>query len=287
MWDWCQDPVPEYYYTLQPNILSRGGRMMVSGDTGIGKTWIALNLLRAFVTGEGLFGNAEWPTPKLRPLLIEAEVGVPLYKRAEMVFRDQPELKKDFDFMPPPRGFSLNHVSCVSWLADVVKNEKYDIIILDPISKLAPMDEGGKEVAQLIAYLSDIQGDQASIIFMHHNRKAPTNSFQQQNYDELDLDEARGSSKFKGDIDAGLMLAMKPGSGKDLKDASGNQYANFVLRAAWAKTRHSERSLGRGEIAFNQNNDGRMIWLPPANVALPPSKRDLFGTKKPAETSPK
>lgn len=177
--------------------------------------------------------------------------------------------------MPPPRGFSLNSVPCVTWLSDLVRKEAYDVIILDPISKLAPMDEGGKEVAQLIQHLSDIQGDNASAIFMHHNRKAPTNPASLQNYDELDLDEARGSGKFKGDIDAALMLAMKNGGAPTVK---GVDYRNFVLRASWAKTRHSEKDLGRGEIVFNAANDGRMIWLDPAKVANVPTKRGMFGT---------
>lgn len=256
-------PVPTDLFLLGPHFLPRGGNMIVSGSTGIGKSWLVLNLLKALATGSPLFSIGEWPTVKAKSLLLETEVGPTLGKRFEKVFHGHPEALANIDVLSQPEGFSFSYPDCCQWLQEVVRVGRYDVIVLDPIGDLTFHNENDNtDMGRFLASVRDIRGTAASIL-IHHNKKEPQDTH---NWDPLHIDNMRGAGKLGGAVDSILMLSRRPGK---LVQAP---YDNWALGAAWQKTRHAEVSPDPGQIYFNQSGDGSMVWMP-LEAATPKSRR--------------
>lgn len=225
--------------------------MALVGSTGIGKSWLCLNIIKSFVTGLPLFGNSEWPVQKQRVLLIESEVGMTLGERIQGVFQDTPELMKDFYVLSQPEGFDLGSMRCAQWLKDLVKDMGFGTIIVDPISDLADINENdNRDVRRVLGTLRDIQGQDVAAIFTHHVRKPPLDV---EGFDPLSLNNSRGGSKFNDFVDCTLMISR----------INGKLVANhesWKLGASFEKTRHASVNPGRGHIHFNEHGDYRMEW---------------------------
>lgn len=243
--------IPEDFFVLGPRFLPKGGRMALVGSTGIGKSWLCLNIVRSLITGTGMLGNSEWPTQKSKTLLIESEVGLTLGERISSVFADKPELMEDFYVLSQPEGFNLSHGSCAIWLKEMVRDMGFGTIILDPISDLADMDENSnREVRNVLSTLRDIQGPDVAAIFTHHTGKPPKD---RDGYDPLDFNNARGASKFGDFVDTLVMMSRVPGKLVE-------NHESWRMATSFEKTRHAKENPGRGYIHFNEHGNYRMEW---------------------------
>ncbi len=224
--------------------------MIIAGPTGIGKSWLILNIIKAVAGGTGLFGNSDWKTQKTKVLLVESEVGITLGERLSFVFQSCPHLLDEFHILSQPEGFSLSYNSCQVWLKKVIADGGFGLVILDPIGDLAIVEENSnRDVNVLMNQIRDIQGD-AAVIMAHHTAKPPQDRSQ---YDPLDINNVRGAGKFNNVVDVMLTLNREPG-----QLVAGHD--SWKLAASWEKTRHAPKNPGRGFLHFNEHGDFDMQW---------------------------
>lgn len=122
---------------VSEGILHEKSRLMLAGDVGLGKSYIALQLGWEASMGEPWLGI--WPVRrKLKTLLIQVEVSEPLlqkrYLRLRDVMPDAPllSLYTDEEFILEEFQFDLERV---------IDNEGYELVILDPLYSMHTGDE--------------------------------------------------------------------------------------------------------------------------------------------------
>lgn len=246
--------VDEDAFLIKPRFLPRGGRIMISGDTEVGKSWICLSMIRGLVLGEPLFGNPEWPCTRSNVLYLESEIGLSVPERLRMVFGDVAIDELPFYCFQRPEGFNLSYTQCQDWLKKQINEYKFDVVVLDPISDLTTVDENSNsDVNRLMMQLKDTFGETA-MIFARHNSKPPRGEYAK-DYDPLDINNSRGAGKFKDSIDSALMIARRPGLLNPNQEEE-----SWINDARWAKVRHAKRRPSQGQLYFNEIGNGRMLW---------------------------
>lgn len=245
-------------FLVLPRILPRGGRLLLGGDTGIGKSFVALNFQKALCTGTPLFGQAEWKCRVGRSLYIEAEIGNLLAERMQIVFKDHMEALKGNLVMSQPEGFSLSHPWCIDWLKRIVVERKIDVLILDPFKDLHFGEENSNtEVSKILQKLREVQLLGTALVILHHYSQPPQGQWAQQ-YDPLSYHNFRGATVLRGAVDTILTLNRLPG--KIVASATDN----WKMTARWAKMRHGRFGLcGEDfQLYFNEHGDCSMEYRP-------------------------
>lgn len=245
---------PEDYFLLGPDILPRGGRMALHGQTKVGKTFAFVNLMVSLtlIDGGKIFGHPEWRAQKARVLLIDRELGkytLPKRLRGIIGPADAQKLAGS-RVLSRPLGFNLTDPSCVSWITTFCKDNGIDVVILDPIGRMSMFDLADITSTYRLQDVFDaIQGEKISVIFSVHDKKPPRGR-ESQNWDPLDVYNARGAGLVE-DADAILGLSRKPG--------------RLVLsHESWAldcrlTLRHGE-SPGDFVLHVNEHGDGKVLY---------------------------
>lgn len=237
--------------------------MLLGGATGIGKTFLALNIVRAFAVKEPLFGYGPWEVPAAKKcLFLESEVGLTLQERLELIFADVPEALKDFHILSQPIGFNLSYPDCLVWLKDVVKRLGIDILVLDPFSDLhLASEDSNTEVARLLGQLRVVQGDETSMIVVHHFGKEPKGPGAS-TWDPLALGNFRGASKLTDSFDTILTLDRRDAALETgLTDPLGQPLEAWTLDASWEKVRHGRGPIKRFVLNVNEVGNGRVLFV--------------------------
>ena len=254
---------------INPGFLLKGGTLLMAGDTGIGKSWLCLNLCKALVLGEPLFGNPEWTVKQSRVLYVDAEVGILMNKRIKKVIGNTMTNESPFFILSKPAGLDLGTPACLGWLQEQIKTYDLNVVVLDPLMDLAMVEENdNSSLGSLLHRLRAIQGD-CALVLTHHVGKKPKGEYAL-NYDPLDMNNIRGASKWSGFMDTVLMLDRQPGKINTLTDID-----NWILDAKWCKKRNVEVSAPNYRLFFNENLDGQMVWHP-----------ELISTPVPQNTIP-
>jgi hypothetical protein len=139
----CALPDPPGSDELLGPLLMRGGRTIVGGHTGEGKTTLALAAVKAVTAGEEFL---DWTGAGGRALILDAEQGLRTVKRrlreAELDESDA------VDYVRVPDGLSLDsdrrHVAAVE---DVLERGQYAVVVADPLYKLHTGDSNDEREA--------------------------------------------------------------------------------------------------------------------------------------------
>ena len=129
----CELPDPPETDELLGSLVVRGQRIVIGAHTGEGKTTIALQVVRAVVTGEGFL---EWAgRAGGRALVIDAEQGLKTIKRR---LREAGlERSEQVDYLRAPDGLGLDsNEHDVSGLEAILAAGSYSIVAADPLYKL-------------------------------------------------------------------------------------------------------------------------------------------------------
>lgn len=208
-------PIPEDAFVVEPRILPKGGKMIFGGTTKTGKTFIALNLIKALLTGRHPWGNKEWSCkPGNKVLFIEKEVGPwGMGERLRSIFADVDERIQEeaFKIISMPLGLSLSSPDCVQYLKRLCNDLGTDVIVYDPINKVSHFNENDSgDILRLIDAIDTVADGRVATVYSQHFGK-PLRGKEALDWDKLDHYNFRGSSRFVDDADAILTAWRRKG----------------------------------------------------------------------------
>ena len=198
--DFRKRDIPPVQFLVE-GFIQREGRNLNTAATGIGKSVMALNLVKAIVTGQKFLGRFE--VMRGRCLFIEAESGESSLKGR--LLKLMPEVETDDLFVKVVSGFDLclysNRKIIETWIEDI----KPDLLVLDPLCYIASSDlNDGQEVTKLTGYLNTlIERYHLAILLLHHHRK-------RQKGEHITGESAAGSFRLGGWADTHIVLQGPP-----------------------------------------------------------------------------
>lgn len=189
---------------IENGILPKGGIMLFGGDTGIGKTFIILNMIRSLVEGSNFLGT-EWRVmdkPK-SILYLDAEIGKDLLSnRVKKVFKGCENFGPGSVNAECDTGLiKLDTAAGRTKFYDKIKTCKVvpDVVVIDPLSYFLENGDNDNQVASSVydgfRYAQQTFNRDMTFVLSHHYNKKPRGQGLD-NFDPLDLHNFRGATKW-------------------------------------------------------------------------------------------
>lgn len=214
--------------------------MLIAAPSGIGKSLLALNVIRALTLGKPVFGWEYFDVPRpCRVLYMDQEVLPKELKGRILSIFEPKELleiykEKRFKAISAHPNVSFTSPDNLQHILDNVEKHKPEVVIFDPIGLMHEFEENSNtEIGKLMNQINLIKSVGKawglSVIIIHHTGKAPVDK---DKYDGLDHRHILGASKFVIPQDSVLMLEKK-----GFLDAAKESWR---IKARFSKVRHSK-----------------------------------------------
>lgn len=206
--EWLKIKLPPPVAIVE-NIIDKGNKIQILGDSKLGKSWFNLNLAMAIATGRE-FLNWKIPFPR-KVLLVQLEIGGVYYQKRLKYVSDAMQIRQE-DLLNLEiingRGLSpLLEGEIFRELLDIVSG--YDVIFIDPLYKVHSGDENKADDMKrpLLAFDRLCEASGAAVVYTHHNPKGLSG-------DRKLVDRGSGSGVLSRDYDA--MISLSPHVQQDL-----------------------------------------------------------------------
>lgn len=192
------DNPPPLKDELIPGILRAGHKMLISGPSKAGKSFLLMNLAVSLAEG------VEWLGMKCRQgkvcyVNLELDSASCIHRFIEIYEKRglKPEHKQDIDIWNL-RGHAVPMDKLAPILIHRFKDKRYEAIIVDPIYKVLTGDENNAtEMSQFCSYFDRVATEMnVAMIYCHHHSKGAIDK-----YDSA-MDRSSGSGVFARDPDA-------------------------------------------------------------------------------------
>lgn len=267
------EELPAESFWIEPRVLPFGGKMILAGNSKLGKSFCTLSIARALTLGESPFGQDSglWVPKPARVLMVDCELGKHrLQENARHVFKGRENsFKNMFGYVSKIPQVQLDTVDGQQLLAGYIRQFKPEILILDPIGKLHSKDESDNQAVNTLFTTMDKllalgAAWNMALIITHHSKKPPSDSKYAAQYDELDVNNAlRGGAKWHNDPDAIVTIGNRA-------SLNSSPHASWRINARWM-LRHGPE-LEEMVLSVNQQNDRRVRFLANASGAVPAGK---------------
>ena len=220
---------------IEPNILTKRGKLLFGGESKTGKSLVMLSLVRALITGEAPLECHLLSVPKpCKVLMIEQELGpYGLQQRARKIYKgiDRDILNSNLWYSTRIPEFQLNTFQGRDLLKKWIDQVEPNVVVIDPIGKSQAYDENSNtQIAKLwniIDYsLKDYDHLDLSFIISHHFGKP--NKDPRYAGDPLDIYNFRGASKWRDDPDT--LIAVHRHSNLSGRKDAWNIHTRWELR---------------------------------------------------------
>ena len=219
------DP-PEVPEALIEGVLRRGHKMILSGPSKIGKTFMLMQLSIAIALGRSWLG---FPCRRGNVLYVNLEVDKATFVARFNAICEVLEIENS-NGMPKTwnlRGYSVTMEELTQEIIRRSEKVKLDAIILDPFYKLAGGDENSaSDMIKFVGFVDRICKETgAAVIYAHHHSKSSA--------DRRAIDRASGTTVFARDPDAILDMVrlVRPEKIKaDISPSAIPLRMDFVLR---------------------------------------------------------
>lgn len=182
---------PENY--IIDKFLPSTGFTMFSGDSGVGKSWIALEVVRAITNNDIFLDHFEIKTPDIPILIIDKENGLKRLQ-ARMKSLGVPPTDK-VHLLQYPEKFNLSDEDFLQSVQNFIVANKIGIIILDSfIDILVGEENSSVDTAKVFNSLRSISQNVCWILLHHESKPMPK-------YTPQAGDRARGSTNIKAQLD--------------------------------------------------------------------------------------
>jgi hypothetical protein len=153
------------------DLILSGGIHFITAPPGGGKTWAAIDLVRACMTGTKWLDQK--PAKQVPVLYINEEMGAgPFFQRL-----DQMRVPGSRLSILQRAGINLDNHSDLSQIADHIRSSGVRIVVLDTFVRVHSRDENNNsEMAQLFGRFKAITDAGAAIVCLHHHRKSGSGS---------------------------------------------------------------------------------------------------------------
>lgn len=225
MEDLYNDP-PEVAPELIGGVLRQGHKMIISGPSKAGKSFLLLELAYAIAEGHTWIGNK---CKMGKVLYVNMEIDrasfarrfISIYNARKMNYGAH---RSNIDIWNL-RGYSMPITKLIEPLLRRAKKEAYSAIIIDPLYKVLEGDENSNtDVARMGAGFDRIaQETGASVIYVHHFAKGYAG-------DRSSIDRGSGAGTFSRDPDAILTISPLEQT-EDEEEAHGSAWrVEYTLR---------------------------------------------------------
>jgi AAA domain-containing protein len=186
---------------LIEGLLYRGTKMVIAGGSKSYKTWLLIHLAYCLACGSNWLG---FSTLRCRVCYANLELKTPIFSQRLLTVGQalHPELQQRRFFVLHFRDATVEPESLYLSLLDSIKNNGYDVIIIDPVYKLlGDRDENSaKDMTKLMFDLEKIAAtNNVAVIFGHHYPKGSAAA-------KDPLDRLAGSGVFGRDLDSVITL---------------------------------------------------------------------------------
>jgi len=152
---------------LVENLITRGGMHFITAPPGGGKSWIAVDLVRA--CNEGSMWMGCLPVTKCNILYINEEMGVGRF--FQRFFKLSPGACENVHIMQK-QMVKLDNAEHMADIVQYVKDHDISIVILDTFVRVHGYDENSNtDMAKLYDRMKGINESGAAIIALHHHKK--------------------------------------------------------------------------------------------------------------------
>ena len=152
---------------LVENLITRGGMHFITAPPGGGKSWIAVDLVRACNQGSMWMGCL--PVTKCNILYINEEMGVGRF--FQRFFKLSPGACENVHIMQK-QMVKLDNAEHMADIVQYVKDHDISIVILDTFVRVHGYDENSNtDMAKLYDRMKGINESGAAIIALHHHKK--------------------------------------------------------------------------------------------------------------------
>lgn len=257
--------------------------MLITGKTGCGKSVLGMDIAFSLVLGEGLFrakrkrltDNKKDFYPVHKPckvLYLDAEVGPPgCHKRLECFYKERTHgihLENYFkivtgQFEPLLIHRSLQEPAGYDNLEKLVKAERPDVLVVDPLSDFHMGDENDNEMRMVFMGLRNIQSKYGvATILLHHETDKQHFTEKGAHIERTGTGRARGHSAITQSVDTMLSMHRE----------SDNPYSFVDIK--WEKVRHQHRQPRA--YLFVDYVRMRVLWLGSHNGLTPAAKHQFM-----------
>lgn len=199
MADFAAQDLGSEMFLIEP-FLPAGGKAILHGKRGHGKSALSLTMAQAVATGGSFLGSYPCTTPG--PVVsIGIDMTVRLQQdRARRIAGAHPELRDRLFFCPSDNRIDVIEMAedDPEWAAEV-RSLRPALVIIDTLRNSHRLDENASETPGLVFDAwRRLVGPTAAMLFLHHDRKT---------FDSGSRDEDwRGAGAWFDEIDAGLHM---------------------------------------------------------------------------------
>lgn len=262
-------------------LLPRGGKLLIVGETGVGKSVFAMDIAMSLVLAMPLFGAARKRKDKkkgapffpvhesCKVMYVDAELGsMGMYDRFSKLY-ERYEVSSLHDELQvttnEPRLMLHNTMDSKGFdkLKDLVIEKDPDVLVIDPFIEFHQMDENSPAVHIPLTKLREIQDESdCSVILTHHASGKDFYTSKGVKVVKDDIDMARGHSSIVGWADTILVLTSSdvktrcsinlswPKCRRGEKPANGLCFADFSrMYVKWVTP---TRGVGKGGLAAKE-----------------------------------
>lgn len=192
------EPLPELPEPIIDGVLRKGHKMIITGASKMGKSWLMINLMISIAEGLPWLG---FPTKQGKVLYINLEIDQASFENRvsntydRMFIPDGERHYENVDLLCL-RGQAKPMDELLPSLNRIIRNGKYALVIVDPIYKVITGDENNaSDMAYFCNQFDKICELGCSVAYVHHHSKGASN------YKDA-MNRGSGSGVFARDADA-------------------------------------------------------------------------------------
>jgi RecA-family ATPase len=187
----------EIKYEKEAFIIDRflpvAGMTMVSGDSGVGKSWIALDVIRSISDNTLFLDHFAINHPKVPILLIDKENGL---RRIQLRSKGMGIINsEDIHIIEHPHKFNLTDEVLLEEVRDLIIEKEIKVVIVDSfVDILIGSENDSADISTVFNTLRSISTEVSWLLLHHESKPVP-------NFRRSSGDRARGSSNIKAQVD--------------------------------------------------------------------------------------
>ena len=194
--DLANIPMPE---ALVDGYLFRDSLAWLIGPSGVGKSFVAVDIAMKIATGGGTWHNKDVKAGRVLYVAAEGVAGMNMRTQA---WRKLYGVTEEPDAMWIPMAINVSDARWAEGLAEYVAEESFDLVVLDTLarSSVGAEENSAMDAGIIINHLDQIRvASGACVLLIHHSGKNKEAG-------------GRGSTAFKGALESELTLSGSVGS---------------------------------------------------------------------------
>lgn len=242
---------PDKSFLIGPKLLPTGGRLLLTAQSGTGKSYIALLMAAYFASGKGLFGAINhskkiwteyekpiWPiNQKNYVLYLDYELDeAARYKEriTPLINLFGQDIVENISFVSAAVKYKLhnlrgenNGVGSFDQLVALTNDVKPDVLIVDPLSSSHTINENSNELKVALNGLDTIISNTGcTVVLIHHESTKRERNDKGEIVEKTAIEQPRGHSCLIDWADAHLSLSRQ--------ETDNN---SMIIRMDWGKAR--------------------------------------------------